>query len=176
VTDDMFPVYCRFCRSQIPADVSNCPRCGKPQSLSPRAPSPPPAEPAKPAAASAAPAGMAAAATAAVCPHCGVSITPGDYFCRACGRALAAGVPDPSKAAAGAAYGIAGLVSVLMCFPLGGIVFGIVALAKGERALGISSILAGIAVMTAAGLLYAAALARILSALPALAPLRDLAP
>ncbi|MGQ9808366.1 MAG: hypothetical protein ACUVSM_14445 [Armatimonadota bacterium] len=50
------------------------------------------------------------------------------------------------------------------------------ALAKGARGLGLASILAGAAMMALMALLYATALGRILSAIPALAPLRDLAP
>jgi len=176
LTDDMFPVYCRYCRAQIAAGARNCPRCGKTQGLQPSSPPPSIAQPARPAPNAGGPAASAVPPGTAACPYCKVSITPGDYFCRACGKALAAGLTDPARAAAAAAYGTAGLLSVLLCFPPGGIILGIVALAKGARGLGLASILAGAAMMALMALLYAAALGRILSAIPALAPLRDLAP
>lgn len=172
----MFPVYCRYCRAQIAVGARNCQRCGKTQGLQPSPPPPSVAQPPRPASNAGFPAAATVPPGTAACPYCKVSITPGDYFCRACGRALAAGVGNPARAAAAAAYGTAGLLSVLLCFPPGGVIFGIVALAKGARGLGVASILAGAGTLAVMALLYAAALGRVLSAIPGFAPLRDLAP
>ncbi|BCW97903.1 MAG: hypothetical protein KatS3mg024_0730 [Armatimonadota bacterium] len=63
-----------------------------------------------------------------------------------------------------------------MCFPPGGIILGILAVAKGARGLGLASIVAGVGMMAVVILLYAAALGRVLSAVPSLAPFTDLMP
>ncbi len=154
----------------MPSASRVCPHCGRQQGLQATSGAPPAPSTGQTRSTSPAPPPQGA------CPHCRVSITPGDYFCRACGRALAAGVADPAAEAAGRAYGIAGLLSALLCFPPGAVILGIIAVAKGARGVGLASILAGLAMMGAVALLWVSIVSRMLSFFPDMAPLGEFAP
>lgn len=177
MSSDLFPIYCRQCHRQISASARVCPHCSAPQGLSTQAatPGPPTAAAAPPADGGYAPApqqnqpAAAAPQGASTCFACLTQITPGDIFCRACGRALVPGMRAPGDAseAAAKAYGISAIVCALLGFGPGGIVLGVIALAKGARGLGCAGVVLG-AVGTALALMVGAGLVQqLLQGLPA---------
>lgn len=151
MSGDPFPIYCRQCHRAIAASARVCPHCGATQGLAAQAP---PAAPPRQqqqtqyAAPAAAPPGAAPAAQGvSTCYSCMTQVTPGDVFCRACGRPLVAGIGGGSVDAGQAsakAYGISALVCALLGFGPGAVILGLVAMVKGSRGLGCAAIIIGI--------------------------------
>lgn len=152
---DIFPIYCRHCRRQMPGNASVCPHCGRKQGLgqddasSQSTAAPQQAAPARPSAQW--PPQPSQAQGQAACRYCGVVITPGDYFCRACGRDL---VPGVGRASDGAqAYGRSAMVCGCLGFIPGALILGITAMIKGARGMGCLSIVVSLVVAGVIGVL-----------------------
>lgn len=147
MSGDPFPIYCRQCHRPIEQSVRVCPHCGTAQGLTPQASSPPPA-PQQPMYPDASASVQAPAAQGdSTCFHCLTRVTPGDIFCRACGRPLVPGYGGGSVDAAQAsarAYAVSAIVCAVLGFGPGAVILGIVAMVKGSRGLGCLAIFLGI--------------------------------